>query len=298
MGALPPSLAEKIARGLGAGTYYVWRDKRRVARENFARVLNKPVNHPQVGRVARTSFSNYTVYILNMLRYDRVSVEELRRRVRFHVSPETEAVMRQDRPLIVVSAHFGNMDYAGPPTVERYRPVTVAAETIKPIELFEYLTQLRSQHGLHLIPYDRAPRKIIEALKRKEMVGFMLDFGINSHKDINTTPVTFFGDSTVFPSSAAVLAQRYKAPIVAIFAQIGEGEDIHVHISTPIFVPSDLPREQAEHDTMQRIAEHFERIIRAYPDQWYIFRPIWPAKAKTRDSNDPAGTTRMNLNSS
>lgn len=297
MGALPPSLAEKIARGLGAGTYYVWRNKRRVTRENFARVLNKPANHPQVGRVARTSFSNYTVYILNMLRYDRVTLDEFRSQVHFDIDPKTHALLLQDRPVIFVSAHFGNMDYAAPAAVARYRPITMAAETINPPELFDHLARLRSAHGIHLIPYDRAPRKIIEALKRKEIVGFMLDFGINSHKDINTTPVTFFGEKTTFPASAVILAQRYQAPMVVSFAQIGPNDEIHIRTSPPIFVPRDQPREQVERDTMQRIAEDFERIIRAYPDQWYIFRPIWPAKSNTQVSNHPAGSTRMNLNS-
>lgn len=297
MGALPPSLAEKIARGLGAGTYYVWRNKRRVARENFARVLNKPVNHPLVGRVARTSFTNYTVYLLNMLRYDRVTLDEFRRQVRFDIEPRAHALLMQDRPVILVSAHFGNMDYAAPAAVDRYRPITMAAETIKPPELFDHLARLRSAHGIHLIPYDRAPRKIIEALKRNEIVGFMLDFGINSHKDINTVAVTFFGEKTSFPASAVILAQRYQAPMVVSFAQIGPAGEIHIRTSPPIFVPSDLPREQAERETMQCIAGHFEQMIGSHPEQWYIFRPIWPQSARVQDSKHPAGSNRMSLNS-
>src|SRR5581483_5161493 len=282
MGALPPSLADKIARGLGAGVYYVWFTRRRVARENFAHVLNKPANDPQVGRVARSSFSNYTVYILNMLRYGRVTDDEFRRRVHFHISPEMHALLKQDQPIIVVSAHFGNMDYAAPAAVDRYRPITLAAETIKPVELFDHLAQMRSQHGVHLVPYDRAPRKIIEALKRKEIVGFLIDFGINAHKDINKVPVTFFGETTYFPSSPALLAQRYNAPLVVSFAHIGAGQDIHITIDPPIYVAREIPREQAEHETMQLVAERFEKAIVAHPEQWYVFRPMWPPSANGR----------------
>ena len=70
-----------------------------------------------------------------MMRYPEVSRAEFRRQVHIHVDPATNAVLMQDRPLVLVSAHFGNMDYAAPAAVERYRKMTLAAETIKPIEL-------------------------------------------------------------------------------------------------------------------------------------------------------------------
>lgn len=280
MGVLPPSLANRIARSVGMGVYYVWFTRRRVARENFARVLEKPWNDPQVGRVARSSLANYGEYILNMMRYPHIQRDELRRRVHLNVSAETHAAMMQDTPLIFVSAHFGNMDYAAPMAAERYRRMTLAAETIKPIELFEYLGRMRSENGVDLIPYDRAPRKIVEAIKRKEIVGFLIDFGINSHKDINTVPVQFFGETTHFPSSPALLAQRYGAPLLVAFARIGENGDIYIDVDTPRYVSRDLPRARAQQETMQWVADCFEKSIRAHPEQWYVFRPMWPRRAK------------------
>jgi lauroyl/myristoyl acyltransferase len=216
-----------------------------------------------------------------MMRYPQVPREEFRRRVHIDVDPATHALMKQDRPFIVVSAHFGNMDYAAPVAAEQYRRLTLAAETIKPVELFEHLAHLRSQNGVDLIPYDRAPRKIIEALKRNEIVGFMLDFGINSHKDINTVPVRFFGETTHFPSSPALLAQRYQAPLIVAFARMVEHDEIHIEVEPPIHVARETPREQAQQETMQKIAERFERALRANPEQWYVFRPMWPPKPRS-----------------
>jgi KDO2-lipid IV(A) lauroyltransferase len=285
MGALPPALAEKIARGLGVASYYAMRNKRRITRENFARVLQLPPRHPQVGSVARASFVNYTVYLLHLLRYESVTADELNQRVQFHVSPEIEAVLQnREHPLIMVSIHFGNMDYAGPATIKRYRPLTIAAETIKPEDLFEYLARLRSQHGMHLIPYDRAPRKIIEALKRKEIVGFMLDIGIDGFTEIHRAPVTFFGEPTLFPSNPLILAQRYHAPLFCIFAHNGKDKEIHVHLDGPFYLSPDLARPQAEHNVMRQIAASFERMIQAYPDQWYIYRRVWQPLTRAADS--------------
>lgn len=277
IGALPARIGDRLARAVGVGIYYLWYTRREVARENFARVLARPVDDPRVGRTARSAFGNYTVYILNMMRYGRVPRDEFRRRVHLNIPPATQAEMEQNRPVIVVSAHFGNMDYAAPVAAERYRRFTLAAETIKPVEVFEHLAALRSANGVDLIPYDRAPRKILEAIRRNEIIGFLIDFGINAHKDINTVPVRFFGETTSFPSSPAILAQRYDAPLLVGFARIGRDGDIYVDVELPIYVPRAMPREQAERETMQLVAERFEKAIRNHPDQWYVFRPMWPS---------------------
>lgn len=276
---LPTSLANRMARGIGVLVYYVWFTRRQVARENFSRVLARPVDDPLVGRVARRAFSGYCVYLLEMMRYPRISLEEMRARVQIEEDSVLQELLARDQPLIVVSAHFGNMDYAAAVAAERYRRFTLAAETIKPIQLFEYLARVRSERGADLVPYDRAPRKIIQAIKQKQIVGFLIDFGINAQRDMNTTEVTFFGERTRFPSSPAILAQRFGAPLVVASTPIGKDGRIHVHIEPPIHLPHAMPREQAEREGMQRVAESLEKCIRAHPDQWYVFRPIWPTRA-------------------
>lgn len=272
----PQPLVHSVARSVGALIYYSWVTRQGVARENFARVLQRDPRDPEVGRVARRALSNYCAYIADMMRYPSVPFAEFERRVRIHEDESLREVMALDKPLIVVSAHFGNMDYAAAVAAKRYRRFTLAAETIKPIELFDYLARLRSERGTDLVPYDRAPRKIIEAIRRKEIVGFLIDFGVNAQKDIHTAQVSFFGEHTTFPSSPAILAQRFSAPILVAFTHITRDGAIEVSIDPPIFIPRELPREQVELETMQHVAERFEKFIAAHPEQWYVFRPMWP----------------------
>lgn len=273
---LPAPVVETVARGIGVVIYYSWVTRQNVARDNFGRVLGKKPRDPEVGRVARRALSNYCVYILDMLRYPRVPFERFEQRVEIREEERLKDVLAEDKPLIVVSAHFGNMDYAAAVAAKRYRRFTLAAETIKPVELFEYLARLRSERGTDLIPYDRAPRKIIEAIRRKEIVGFLIDFGVNSQKDIHNVEVTFFGDRTRFPSSPAILAQRFGAPLLVAFTHVTDEGRIEVDIEPPIYIPADQPREDVERQVMQLVAQRFEKYISAHPDQWYVFRPMWP----------------------
>jgi KDO2-lipid IV(A) lauroyltransferase len=38
----------------------------------------------------------------------------------------------------------------------------------------------------------------------------------------------------------------------------------------------------------RRILEAHERFIRAYPDQWFMFRPLWPSRHPGRAGAEPA----------
>ncbi len=74
---VPPRLSYAVAGAMGSGAYYVMPLRRRVARENFAHVLGKPPNDPDVGRVARQSFCNFARYIRDMMLYPSIPTDEL-----------------------------------------------------------------------------------------------------------------------------------------------------------------------------------------------------------------------------
>ncbi len=286
---LPPAIIDALARGGGASVYYIWPARRRIARENFAHVLGRPANDPAVGRVARLSFSNYCRYLVDVMRYPSIPVEQLEQRVVIQETDEFRRAMTGKTPIIMISAHFGNMDYASAVATRRYGRFTLAAETIHPVQLFQYLARVRSERGVDLIPYDRAPRKILEAIKRKEWIGFLIDFGVNDQKDIVNTEVLFFGAPTRFPASPAILAQRTGAPILVCHTCIDK-DRINCTIEPPIYVPKELPREEAARITMQQVAHHMEKFIRAHPEQWYMFRAMWPTPMQVDMGGTLSGT--------
>ncbi len=277
---MPPPLTDKIARGSGATAYYVWWTRRRVVRENFAHVLGKPPNDPAVGRVARSAFANFSHYLVEVMRFPRVTMDQLEERVVIHESEGFKRAVTGNTSIIVISAHFGNMDYASAVATRRYGRFTLAAETIHPVQLFQYLRRVRSERGVDLIPYDQAPRKILEALRRKEWIGFLIDFGVNNQKDIAGTEVLFFGAPTRFPASPAILAQRTGAPILVVHSYLEKDGSINAIAGEPIFVPRDLPKDEAAASTMHEVARQMECFIREHPDQWYVFRAMWPQPAR------------------
>lgn len=277
---VPRRFSLAAASALGHSAYYLMPLRRRVAKENFSHVLGKSPEDPEVRRVARHAFRNFARYLRDVMIYPRTPATELENRVTLHGRKYLDSALTLGRGAIIVSAHYGNMDMPSAVIARDFKPLTLVAESLRPPQLMSYLTRVRGAHDVHLYPYDSAPRKIIQALKRNEMTGFLLDFGVTHHLDIATVKVTFFGTDTDFPAGPAQLALLTGAPIVVGYARVETDGHIHAHLTEPIIVQRTGNRHGDFQVTMQEIATRLEGFIRLQPEQWYVFRPMWRKESR------------------
>jgi len=212
VGVVPRRVSLTAASLMGDGAYYLMLLRRRVARENFAHVLRKPLNDPEVGRVTHQAFRNFALLLRDVMLYPSMSLHDLEERISLHHTEYLEQALALGKGAIIVSAHFGNMDLPGALIAHKYARLTLVGETLRPQQLMDLLTRIRKERNVFLYPYESAPRKIIEALKRNEMTAFLLDFGVTHHFDIATVPVDFFDTETNLPAAPAQLALLTGAP--------------------------------------------------------------------------------------
>ncbi len=281
-GTAPRRVSLAIAAAMGTSAYYLMPMRRAIAKDNFAHVLGKPPSDPEVGRVARHALRNYVCYLRDVMIYPSLSTAELEERVTIHTPEHFDQALAGGKGAIIVSAHFGNMDLPSAILSNRFRPIALVSETLRPQELMDYLTRIRGQRKVNMHPYDRAPRKIIEALRRNEMTAFLIDFGVTHHFDMNTVPVTFFDTATDFPSGPAQLSMLTGAPMLVGHAHVGDDGQIHVYTDPPLYVTHTGNRKVDLQVAMQEVARRMENFIRAAPDQWYMFRPMWKKKKTSR----------------
>ncbi|MDE3088169.1 MAG: lysophospholipid acyltransferase family protein [Chloroflexota bacterium] len=274
-GAAPRRLSLAVAAAIGNSAYYLLPMRRAIAKDNFAHVLGKPTSAPQVRRVARLALRNYVCYLRDVMIYPSLSTQELEERITIQTAEHFEQALAAGKGAIIVSAHFGNMDMPSAILATRFKPIALVSETLRPQQLMDYLTRIRGERHVNMHPYDRAPRKIIEALKRNELTAFLIDFGVTHHFDIHTVPVTFFDTPTNFPSGPAQLSMLTGAPLIVGDAHMGEDRHIYVQTCPPLFVARTGNRQKDLQAAMQEVARRMENFIRAHPEQWYIFRPMW-----------------------
>jgi KDO2-lipid IV(A) lauroyltransferase len=188
--------------------------------------------------------------------------------------------------LILTSAHIGNLEGVARGIAHNGWPISAIADDTSFPELFDLLKRQRADWGVTLIPW-RKLRDLFGVLRRNELLALIIDWGYRP----DDVPVRLFGAWTTLPAGPAVLAAKSGASIVHIAIRRSEDrERFLVTYSDPITVAS-MDEGEIRRAT-QAIADALAATIAAAPEDWYSFKPLWPATDEERAALEArAGST-------
>jgi Kdo2-lipid IVA lauroyltransferase/acyltransferase len=273
---LPSRLVYAGAVVGGEITYLGWATKREIAKHNLAIVLGRAQTDIEVARVARKSFRNFAKYLTEIMRFPKLHPSDLERMVT--IDPQSfghlHAAREHGKGLIFVSVHFGNFELGGARIAQEI-PLTVVADEMENQRLMDFLVANREHKNVNILPPAGSARLVLAALKRNEMVGFMMDLGPRTMQ-LDNVQAEFFGRRTAFPTIAAALARVSGAPIVVAAVKREHDNSFRGVALPPIFVQRTKVAAQDLERATQAIVHLLEGLVRPDPDQWYIFRPMWP----------------------
>ena len=290
--ALPLGVGYALAAAGGWIVYWLWPAKRRHAVANVRQILG-PHAAEHAGALTRAAFRNYGKYLIDMLRLSGWQIKEIEQRLVVFGIEHLEAARAEGRGLIFVGGHIGNSDIGGALLAGRGYPAHVIAETLRPPRWNALVQETRRQAGMRVIPAEAGAREILRVLRHNEVLAFLVDRP--THSDGSGVPVRFFGAWTRVPSGAATLALRTGASLVAACVVRAE-RGYEVHISPPLEVERSGDLQADIRRLTQRVMAALEEFISQYPDQWFMFRPMWPQAcgpdtARSRGASDPAPTS-------
>ena len=262
----------------GELTYLGWRTKREVTKHNFSVVLGRTATDREVSRLTRRSFRNFAKYLTEIMRFPSLHAADLRRLVTIDASSlgHLHAARERGKGLIFVSAHFGNFELGGARIAQEI-PLTVVADDLQNQRLMDFLVANREHKNVSILSPEGSAKRVLAALRRNEMVGFMMDLGPRA-MELDNVQAEFFGSHTAFPTIPAALARVSGAPIVVAVTKRELDNTFRGTALPPIFVER---TSQAAHDlerATQAVVRALEGLVRRDPDQWYIFRPMWPER--------------------
>ena len=262
----------------GELTYLFWATKREIAKHNLAIVLGRRQTDIEVARVARRSFRNFAKYLTEIMRFPALHAVDLQRMVTIDERSfgHLRAARDHGKGLIFVSVHFGNFELGGARIAQEI-PLTVVADELENARLMDFLVANREHKNVNILPPAGSAKRVLAALKRNEMVGFMMDLGPRTLQ-LDNVQVEFFGRRTAFPTIAAALARVSGAPIVVAAVRREHDNSFRGTALPPIFVQRTKVAAQDLERATQAIMRALEELVRPDPDQWYIFRPMWPER--------------------
>ncbi|MCL4508546.1 MAG: lysophospholipid acyltransferase family protein [Chloroflexi bacterium] len=254
---------------VGARTVlWLWGSKRRACEQNFAVAFGLSTPSRQLRWWARQSFRSYGRLVVDVLRSVNRPIESLSAAVQLDGQEYLDGVLATGRGVVVVLPHVGTWESALA-IVERlpYQALAVVDSGI----LSKALAASRIRARLTLVEQEHAAHRAVEALRRNWVVILAADLV----KDFSAIEVALFGRHTALPAGPAFLAYRTGAGIVPIVAvRAADGHNV-IRCYAPIWPERSRPVRVEVQRMTQLIADHFERVIRQHPDQWYPYRPLW-----------------------
>jgi len=267
---LPRWLVLPLAAAAGNAAHDLTADKRALVRENVAHVLHLPPDHPRVRRAARRAFRNYAKYLVDVMRLQTLTAEQVASIVDIDNLELLDEARTADRGVLLCTVHVGGMDLIAP-ALHRYgHEMHVVADDTTYGRLYEHLKEIRARHGLTLIGW-RSLRGLFRALKAGSNLVLFCDGG---YRD-GDVPVELLGEPTTFPAGPATLSARSGAPMLPV-ACLRLGNDRFRTWGLPLITAAnDSPAET--YRATQALADALGQAIAEDPGQWYMFRPVWPA---------------------
>lgn len=271
-------LPERAVAALGDLGGWLWfhvvRYRRGLILENLQRAF--PDLAPAARRaLGRQATQHLTRTLLELLRTPRYFAEGVEKVVDSRGLHHVHAALSAGKGLLIVTGHLGSFELSAGAIVRAVAPLR-AHLLVKsfPAGVDAFLTARRTEAGYTIIRDRRTLPDILRALRRNEIVIFVIDQNATRNQGVF---VEFFGEQACTMAALAVVARRTGAPVhgVAIWRQ---PDGSHVAEVQPAFAPT--VETDSDEDLMQRYTRFIEASIRHHPAQWTWTHKRWRTRPK------------------
>jgi KDO2-lipid IV(A) lauroyltransferase len=194
-----------------------------------------------------------------------------------------EQAMARGRGVIVVTAHTGGWETAGPLLKKALGvDMLIAMEREPDDEARNIQDRTRQRSGVRVAHVGTEPLAVLPLfthLRRGGVLGVQIDRAPSAMRSI---PVRLFDREARVPSGPFWLARATGAPIVPVFAR----RSGHFRYEIQISRPRELARDAAEatlHQIAQEVTAEMEHFIRLHPTHWFHFGSNGEAASPVRD---------------
>jgi lauroyl/myristoyl acyltransferase len=137
------------------------------------------------------------------------------------------------------------------------------------------MDHMRVRQGVHLTSINVPALR--EAIRRLRAGGIVLT-GVDRPVGDEGYWTEFFGRPAPLPTGHVRLALRADAVIFVASAYRNAGRDNVICISPPLDMVRTGDADEDLRVNMRRVTAWLEKFIRARPEQWGMFVPVWPER--------------------
>ena len=176
--------------------------------------------------------------------------------------------------ILIVTMHVGVWDLGAAALAAYDYPINAIADSFRYPKMNDLVHGSRERLGMKVIPMDRVGPAVFRALKRGEILAMLIDTPLPGQE----ITVDFLGAPAEVSAVPARIALRTGAWVVPSVVLRGPQRDTIIRPVIDIHAAKYEPTGDEERDVValtRLIMGALEAAVRAHPEQWYIFHPMW-----------------------
>jgi Kdo2-lipid IVA lauroyltransferase/acyltransferase len=273
--------AYALARALGWLADRVDQRHRRVALENLEHAFGELYTPKEREIIIRKMYDHFFMVIMEIVHTPRkVHLTNWRDwLVIFNYVPYLDERITANRPMVMLTGHYGNWELIGYVFgLFGFPTVSVARRLDNPF-LERYICKFREKTGQLLVPKQGGYDQMVEVLKGNRILSFLADQDAGQRGQF----VDFFGRPASTHKAIALLAIEHQAPVVVgVARRIGPGFRYEFRCED-VIEPSELTGTPDDVRILtQRYTSALERLIRQDPTQYLWLHRRWKHQPKVK----------------
>ncbi len=261
----------KFAKLLGTIFFYLIPIRKKTVLENLGTAFPH-FDEVKINRIARDNYKSVSTAFMEILYMPWMTKKQIDDAVQCSNTNFILEKHKENKGLILLSAHFGNWEYIAASTASHIKmPVSAIVKAQRNPYVDNWISKMRTERNVKVVYLGVSVRNIYKELLDKNNVAIIAD----QRGSREGERVMFFGKPTSIYQGTAMLALKSGAPIlygIAIRQPDGTYKADMVEISK-----ENLPEKEEDkiRELTQRHIAHLEKTIREHPEQWLWQHKIW-----------------------
>ena len=245
----------------------------KIARRNLENIYQDNID---VDQIIGDLWDNFGRYIGEFPFINKLSEEELTKRVTFTGLEKIEDLRQNNQPFMLFLGHQANWDIVIRKINNIYPKFGIIyRKANNPLVDKEILSERNNDSNVIMIAKGPSgARGLARAIKSKMSIAMLVDQKMNDGIE-----VPFFGKPAMTAPAIARLALHYNYPIVPCqLIRNGRSSNFEIKIYRPLKIDKTGNTEQDYYNIMKTINKMLEKWIRQHPGQWFWFHNRWKEK--------------------
>jgi len=263
---MPKFLRRNFFYILSRVAYFCAKRTNNIIKNNLNFVFKNKLKNDEIKAIQKYTYFNMVQWVQTIIENMTITSEEVKRDVIIENVDIIYKLLNENKRIIFISAHYGNIEVLSSYLNRFVLPVTQVARKSNFRILEDYITKSREKSGSTIVYKEGALRHLLKALKQNKAISLIIDQNITPKDSIE---VNFLGKKVYQSTAATILARKLDAYIVplAIFNLDSYKYKIKIYDTIKPIKTDDEKSDFFKLTQLQ--ADAISNIIMEDPKQWF-----------------------------